>query len=73
MHIVHDKKHSLHSRITKDFDQAGDQGQALISDRLDSVHFLSFIGDEKGGIAPMLPLVVMLNKKVAANRRNQGH
>ena len=59
---MYDEKDSLHSCVTKYFDQAGDEGQTLISDGLNPVHFLSFISDEESWISPMLPLMVVLNE-----------
>ena len=73
MHVVYDEKHGLHSCVTKHFDQAGDEGQALVSDGLNPMHFLSFIGDEESRISPMLPLMVVLNQQIAAYRRDQWY
>ena len=59
--VVLDEEHCLYGHVAKDFDQARYQGQALVSNRLDSVHFLRLICDEKCGLSLEHCFLVMLD------------
>ena len=43
----------------------------MVSDRLNAMHFLRLISNEKGGVATVLPLVVVLDQQIATDGSNQ--
>ena len=65
--VVDYREDSLHCGVSKDLDQAGDQSEALVTNRLNSVHFLSLISNEEGGISLMNLLVIVLDKEITAH------
>ena len=65
--VVSDEQNCLDCLVAKHFDQAGDQGQALVADRLDAVHFLSLVRDEESRITSELFFLIVLHKQVAAD------
>ena len=65
--VVCDEQNCLDSLVAKHFDQAGDQCQALIADRLDTVHLLSLVRDKESRITSKLFFLIVLHKQVAAD------
>ena len=68
-----DEQNCLDSLVTKHFNKAGDESQALVANGHHSVHLLSFIGNEESTVTFVTPLLVVLHEEVATHACDQRH